>query len=281
MTAASPETKLTKVQIAASLGVSRASLYYLPKRPIQDEATKIQIEHVLKGNPAYGHKRIAIELKANHKKILRVMKLFGLKPRRRHIYPPPKTEDQNKEPTGYPNLIRYLCPIRPNVVWVVDFSYFKFHGSWYYLATVMGLFTREILGFALSKWHNKELVLAALAEATKNQLRYPLYHHSDQGSEYEATEYLNKLKTNNVAISMSAKGCPWENGYQESFYDKFKVDLGDPDRFDSLGELVEAMQLTIYYYNERRIHSSLKMPPRRFREQYEQNQNQFASRLSV
>lgn len=281
MSTASPETKLTKVQIAASLGVSRQSLYYQKKQPTKDEATKIQIEHVLKGNPAYGHKRIAIELKANHKKIGRVMKLFGLKPRRRHIHPPPKTADQDKEPTGYPNLIKYLCPIRPNVVWVADFSYFSFHGSWYYLATVMDLFTREILGFALSKWHNKELVLAALAEATKRELYYPLYHHSDQGSEYDSTEYLNKLKTNTVAISMSAKGCPWENGYQESFYDKFKVDLGRTDRFDSLGELVEAMQLTIYYYNERRIHSSLKMQPRRFREQYEQKQANLTRRLSV
>lgn len=281
MTAASPETKLTKTQIAISLGVSRQSLYYQKKQPIKDEATKIQIEHVMKANPAYGHKRIALDLKLNHKRVLRVMKLFGLKPMRRHIHPPPKTDDQSKEDSGYANLIKYLCPIQPNIVWVADFSYFNYRSKWYYLATVMDLFTREIIGFALSRYHNKELVLAALAEAAKTERRYPIHHHSDQGSEYDSIDYLNKLKTNNVAVSMSAKGCPWENGYQESFYGKFKVDLGDPDRFESLGELVEAMQLTIYYYNERRIHRTLKMPPRRFREQYEQKQTNPTPRLSV
>lgn len=180
MNTASPIQTLAKTQLAVSLGVSRQSLYYQPKRPVADEATKLQIEHVMKANPAYGHKRIATDLKVNHKKILRVMKLYGLKPRRRRIRPPPKTDDLGKAPTGYPNLIKYLCPIRPNVVWAVDFSFFKYRGIWYYLATVMDLFTREIIGFAFSRYYNKELVLAALAEAVKNQGRYPLYHHSDQ-----------------------------------------------------------------------------------------------------
>lgn len=80
---------------------------------------------------------------------------------------------------------------------------------------------------------------------------------------------------------MSAKGCPWENGYQESFYGGFKLDLGEPDRFESLGELVEAMNLAIYYYNERRIHSAHKMSPRKFRRLYEQNQTNPTRRLSV
>ena len=63
---------------------------------------------------------------------------------------------------------------------------------------------------------------------------------------------------------MSQKGCPWENGYQESFYDKFKVDLGDPNRFNHLGELVWAIYKTIYDYNNTRIQTTLKMPPAEF-----------------
>lgn len=73
----------------------------------------------------------------------------------------------------------------------------------------------------------------------------------------------------NVTVSRSAPGCPWENGYQESFYDKFKVDLGDPNRFDSLGMLVAEVYRTMWDYNTVRIHSALRMPPNVFTRQYE------------
>ena len=67
---------------------------------------------------------------------------------------------------------------------------------------------------------------------------------------------------------MSDKGSPWENGYQESFYSQFKVDLGDPSRFETLGELVYEIYQTIYTYNNRRIHTALKMPPIIFANQF-------------
>ncbi len=68
---------------------------------------------------------------------------------------------------------------------------------------------------------------------------------------------------------MSAPGCPWENGYQESFYKGFKLDLGDPNRFDTLGELVAEIYKTIGYYNQRRIHSAFKLPQAVFAQQYQ------------
>lgn len=70
-----------------------------------------------------------------------------------------------------------------------------------------------------------------------------------------------------IAISRSHPGCPWENGYQESFYDKFKVDLGDPNRFSTLGELVAELYRTVWVYNHTRIHSVLKVPPLVFAQQ--------------
>ena len=73
-----------------------------------------------------------------------------------------------------------------------------------------------------------------------------------------------KCKIEEVLISRSAPGCPWENGYQESFYSQFKVDLGDPSRFKTLGELVFAIYQTVWTYNNTRIHSALKMSPVRF-----------------
>jgi len=92
--------------------------------------------------------------------------------------------------------------------------------------------------------------------------------HSDQGSEYASKDYV-VLETNlNVRPSMSQKGCPWENGYQEAFYSQFKVDLGDPNRFNHLGELVWAIYKTIHEYNNTRIQTTLKMPPAEFAQRH-------------
>lgn len=87
-------TELSKVVLAEKLGVSRSLLYYQPKLPARDEEVKTQIEAVLTENPEYGHKRIAIALKLNKKRILRVMKKFGIKPRRRHVKTPKKPDDR-------------------------------------------------------------------------------------------------------------------------------------------------------------------------------------------
>lgn len=92
----------------------------------------------------------------------------------------------------------------------------------------------------------------------------PHIFHSDSGSEYNSEIFIDALNTIGSIISRSAPGCPWENGYQESFYSQFKVDLGDPSRFKTLGELVFEIYQTIYIYNNTRIHSVLKMSPVQF-----------------
>ena len=94
--------------------------------------------------------------------------------------------------------------------------------------------------------------------------RRPLIFHSDNGKEYTAKVFVGMLESVGALISRSHPGCPWENGYQESFYDKFKVDLGDPNRFKTLGELTAEVYLLIHSYNHDRIHTSLKMPPSAF-----------------
>ena len=259
--------KITKTELARRLGVSRQSLYYKHKRPAIDEEVRRQIESVLSDNPAYGHKRVALELKLNKKRIRRVMKKFDLKPYRRRRSPR-KTLDEGKKPTKYKNLIKNICPIHSGIVWVSDFTYIRFHERFIYLATVMDIFTREIVGFNISRFHNAELVLGALEHALSNYKR-PLILHSDQGSEYDAQDYTNTAESLGIKISMSKKQSPWENSYQESFYSNFKVDLGDPNRFDSLGELIEEINLKINYYNKKRIHTKLKMSPAWFRKQYE------------
>src|SRR5206468_749139 len=116
------------------------------------------------------------------------------------------------------------------------------------VATTIDLFTRKIVGVAVSTKHDAKLVIAAFGNALLAHGR-PAIFHSDNGSEYHAKSFRQMLTGLGVAISRSKKGCPWENGYQESFYDKFKVDLGDPSRFASLGELTAAIYETVHCYN--------------------------------
>lgn len=255
---------VTKTELARKLGIARSSLYYRHKRPAIDEEVKRQIESVLTDNPAYGHKRIALALKLNKKRILRVMKKFGIKPYKRRIKKPRKKEDEGKPATKYQNLIKEVIPTKRNQIWVSDFTYLRFKEEFIYLATIMDLFTREIVGFNVSRFHNSELVLGALEDATgKNNP--PDFLHSDQGTEYDSQKYTNLAEGLGIKISMSAKSSPWENAYQESFYSQFKVDLGRTDRFSQLGELIEAISGTLLYYNTKRIHTTLKMSPEEYR----------------
>lgn len=262
-------TKLTKKQLAQKLNVSVSSLYYVHKKPTEDLRVKSLIEEVLFHNPSYGHRRIALALKLNKKRILRVMKKYSIKPFRRRTKRLIKQNDLNKPKTKYQNLIKSpdAKVDKPNFVWVTDFTYIKYKSRFIYLATAEDLFTREIVGINISRFHNKQLVIGALCDAL---LDYPPPHiiHSDQGSEYDSNAYYTFVEQLNIKVSMSNKASPWENGYKESFYSNFKLELGDVDRFDDMGELIETIYQQIYYHNNKRIHTSLKTTPAKYRESF-------------
>lgn len=222
------------------------------------------MKQIMGENPSYGHRRIALKLKLNKKRILRIMKKYNLQPYRRRTKKPRKLNDKNKPDTKIPNLIKNFCPIAPNVVWVSDFTYISYQGRFIYLATVMDVYTRQIVGWNILSNHTKELVIEAFKHAVKQAKAIPQTLHSDQGSEYDSKEYFELLTTHEIKISMSRKSAPWENGFQESFYAGFKLDLGDPNRFQNLGELIEAIYQQICTYNKFRIHVKLKMSPHEF-----------------
>jgi len=257
-----------KTQMAKELGISRSSLYYRPKRPAIDLEVKSQIESVLGDHPAYGHKRIALSLKLNKKRILRVMKKFSIKPYRRKSRKLVKKDDLNKPATQFLNLIENLVIDHPCQVWCTDFTYIKYQDKFIYLATIIDRYTREVIGCNISRFHNRFLVMGGLLNALENQSK-PEILHSDQGSEYDSVDFVDLVSQSNIKFSMSHKGSPWENGYQESFYGKFKSEFGDFNRFESMGELIEEIYHQIYYYNHKRIHTSLKMTPIQFRSMYQ------------
>lgn len=259
----------SKTELARQMGVSRQSLYYKPKMPEKDLKLKAEIEQVLSKNKAYGHRRIADDLTINKKRARRVMKLFGLKPQRKRKWKKPdKPLDQGQEPMAIPNLISGLVIDAPHHVWVSDFTYLPYFNKFIYLATIEDIFTRQVVGWEISLRHDTDLVAKALLNALDHYAP-PKIIHSDQGSEYRSQDYLNLLKSFNILPSMSRKGSPWQNGYQESFYSGFKFDLGHPEIYPTLGELIEAIAGQIHYYNNRRIHTALKCPPAVFAKKYE------------
>ena len=255
------KSTVNKTLLARELGVSRRSLYYQATKPAKDWALKCRIEEVLREFPSYGHKRLAIHLNFNKKRVRRVMRLFGIKPYRRRGRRPKR--DKTLSTREYPNLLMVMPPVHPNHIWVADFTYLPFHGRFVYLATVMDVFGREIVGWSVLTTHSTQLVLGALFSALQ-QHTAPAIFHSDNGREYASKGFIEALTLLGVAVSRSKKSCPWENGYQESFYSQFKVDLGDPERFETLGELVYEIHCRVQHYNRRRIHSALKMPPAAF-----------------
>lgn len=198
------------------------------------------------------------------------MKLYGIKPYKR-MGRWRKRRDERRVPAPFQNLIKGICPIRSSVIWVSDFTYLKYQDRFLYLATFMDRYTREIVGWDISIKHTKDLIIGAFWDAFRQIGQFPKIVHSDQGVEYTNETYTMLMSKLGIGISMSKKASPWENAYQESFYNNFKTDLGlEFDRFLGVGELVEAVHHTIIYYNQERIQTTLKMSPYRYRLVHEQ-----------
>lgn len=247
-----------KIALAKELGVSVSSLYYQKKLPRKDQELKIRIEEAWRYHPAYGHRRLAIHLGVNKKRIRRVMWLFDLHPYRRRGKKPRKSSRISV--IGYSNLAKGIIPQYEGHIWAADFTYLAYKGKFLYVATVIDLFTRKIVGWSAMRNHSTSMVLPALFTALSANPR-PAIFHSDNGREYASKIFARVLTETGIQTSRITPASPWENGYQESFYAQFKIDLGDPNRFPSLGELIYEIAKTIWEYNHTRIHTSLKMPP--------------------
>lgn len=256
-----------KKLVSQLLQLSRKIIYYQKIKNIKDLEDKKIIENLHFDHPAYGHRRIAIKLSWSKNKTRRIMKKFGIKPPRRKIRFKYKTPIEDK----YTNLIKDIVVSRPYQIFVSDFTYLKYKNKNVYLATVQDKFTREIMAAELSFHHDSNLIMKTLQTAFKKNI--PEYFHSDRGSEFISEEVTNYLKKNNIKISRSTKASPWENGHQESFYDKFKSENGDINRFEKFGEYIEEIYSYMNYYNNHRIHTALKMPPIKFRQNYFKNKN--------
>lgn len=252
-----------------TLGVSRSGFYAWKARP-EPARAKVDAELVDEikaaykaGRGAYGSPRVHREMRANgrrvgKKRIERIMRREGICARRKRRFR--RTTDSNHPDPIAPNLLdRNFEVAMPNAAWVTDVTYVWTQQGWLYLATILDLYSRRVVGWATSANNDRALALDALARATS--LRKPaagLLHHSDRGSVYASGDYGDALMTIGAAKSMSRKGDCWDNAVAESFFATIKGEMIDHDDYETRAEAAAAIDDYIEgFYNTRRRHSSI------------------------
>ena len=260
-----------KSKLCVFFGLDRSNQYKRRVRAAHDSELAAQIRAVIAEHKHYGHRRIATELGIGKNRVRRVMRVCGI--------PPPRWRKQyvkasNGTKPAPSNLLKPTDgssgPVAryPHHIWAEDFTYLWFQGRFYYLATVIDLYSRQIVGWALGKRHDTGLITAALMDAVSRHPA-PAILHNDRGSEYLSKMYQTICASLEIAMSASAPGSPWENGFQESFYNNFKLELGNLSQYDNEGQLLEAIALQLHYYNTKRIHSALNTNPAAYAARFE------------
>lgn len=224
-------------------------------------------------HPFYGVARLAIHLGWSETKARRIRTLAGVvvptaskKSRHRKGVPeiPPapnilgnyatfKDESRPQDGMSYAGMVHAGARVQ-------DFTYLKFHGAWYYLAVVLNVETRQIVGWWLGASHSSQLTYLAMVDAL-SQYQPPTILHSDQGSEYLSYKHRELCERYEITLSCSAAGKPWQNGFMERWFGGFKLELGTLTRFGDIDRLHEGIARQVFYYNTERIHTALKMSP--------------------
>lgn len=204
------------------------------------------------------------------------MKIFDLKPPRlwyQKIYTTHSDKESNLK-YDFANLLKEikLSDQDINQVWSCDLSYLKFKQRYYYLSIVKDIVSGAVVGFGLSISHNAQLTIESLHQALGKSGNQPaLIVHFDQGTENLNQSTISFLQAHQLKISVSNKGSPWQNGWAESFFSRFKAEVGNLNRFDDEGEVIAYIYEYINYYNKNRIQLRLKMSPYQFIKRHKPN----------
>ena len=273
-----------KTQLSHILKLNRSTLYVPQVKDKSDKILAGDIVLLLRDNPFYDYRRVAIYFKWGDNKARRLMRKYDIFPRYRKPRFLVKKDDLGNEASTNQNHLKPLVTsgglCMPNIAWSTDFTYLHYRSSFLYLATVIDTYTKEIVGYSISHRHTADLVQKAMRNAITRH-NAPQIHHSDQGSEYQSYQYQDYLRRHNIQISMSKKSSPWENGFQESFYGKFKSELGTLNIYNTEIEAIEAVILQLHYYNNKRIHTTIRDIPALFRVKELAKLNSLRRELSV
>jgi putative transposase len=249
------------------MGLSRSTYYYhLRQKSLAAKKEEAQlrdwIEQIVVECAGYGYRRVTYQLRregwtVNHKRVARLMREQSLQcqVKRRWV----RTTDSDHGYRIYPNLVKGLAIEELNQVWVADITYIRILTGFLYLAVVLDLFSRKVIGWALSEQIDSQLTLAALRMALEE--RGPVegcIHHSDRGVQYACHAYVEELEAAKMRISMARKGNPYDNAAAESFMKTLKCEevyLWDYQSVEDVkGRIPYFLQEV---YNQKRLHSAL------------------------
>lgn len=275
-------------ELCAALEVSRSGYLAWKKRPPSVRhlsnaqlLNEMKIIHAHRHTRCYGSPRMTWELRANgwscsENRVARLMRKNGLRARPRRPFRP-KTTAPDHAAAPSPNLLAEAGAAQaPAQHLVSDITYIRTAQGWLYLAVIIDRFTRMVLGWKLSGSLQSDIVTAALDKALARRLVAPgALFHSDRGCQYSAGQFRKRLANSNLAQSMSAKGCCYDNAMAESFFASFKNEaLPEEGCFENRRTASRAVFDYIEcFYNRRRRHTSLGgLSPLTFLNRFFQNQ---------
>ena len=247
------------------MDIKRSTFYYQKKvnmaKMQQEISLKEKIQQIAYQHPYYGYRRITAQLhrekvKVNHKRVLRMMRELGIQARIKRKYVTTTNSKHNNQ--IYPNLIKNFLTTGINQVWCSDITYISILFGFVYLAVIIDIYSRKIVGYAIGKSLSSELAITALKMAIANRNTDKLIHHSDQGIQYTCKDYIKILKDNGIRISMSGKGNPYDNAYAESLIKTLKqeeVYLWQYEIFSDVADRIPYFILDVY--NRKRLHSAI------------------------
>ncbi len=234
-----------------------------PRRS-RDRALTVQIAVIhQESDQTYGSPRVFRELKARgmalgRKRVERLMKSAGIavRPLRRFV----TTTDSDHDQPIAPNLLEQdFTAAAPNQRWVTDITYIPTDEGWLFLAAIMDLHSRRIVGWAMQSTMHRSLVLKALDMAVTDRRPSPgLIHHSDRGSQYASEDYRNALDAHGLIASMSRRACCYDNAAMESFWHTLKNELTHRHHYQTRAEAQQSIFTYIeVFYNRVRRHSTI------------------------
>ena len=234
-------------------------------RAVQTSALRLKIKEVhAASRKTYGSPRVLIELRKQgarpgRNRIARIMQEEGLCGRQKGRYRVPTTDSNHDEPIAPNRLAQAPKPTAPNQIWVGDITYIKVGECWLYLAAILDLYSRKIVGWAMGERIDTDLILNALSMALLH--RQPpanLLFHSDRGVQYASGDYRAALAKAGITASMSRRGNCYDNATMESFWSTLKIEMVYRRVFLSPSQARnEIFDYIETFYNRQRTHSAL------------------------
>lgn len=260
-----PVTVMCQVLEVARNGYYKWRKQPLSARKVADLVLLMHIRDIFEqSKETYGSYRIHAELaeqgiRCGRKRVARLMRTYNLKPKTVRSFKVVTTDSNHKLPVAPNRLKQQFSADRPDQLWLTDITYVPTAEGWLYLAVVLDVYSRRIVGWAMSDSLHRQLVIDALQMAiTVRQPPPGLLHHSDRGSQYASDEYQALLTRAGMVTSMSRKGNCYDNAPVESFFGTFKTELVFHQQYATRAEArLDIFEYIEVFYNRFRRHSAL------------------------